>query len=131
MASALLWHGAWGQPQCKGEAGSAEATQHNVRDPLGSPQAGSDPHLVQLRSGAGAVKQEAAEGAVDAVAEVIHEALLAATLFLWRGAGRGFGGLGHTGGPVPPSHLPSELGCSTGTSSLAVMLAAKVKAEVT
>lgn len=102
-----------------------------MRDPPGSPQAGPDPHLVQLRSWAGGVKQEAAEGAVDAIAEVIHEALLAARLFLWRGARRGLEvGLGHTGGPIPPSHIPSEPGCSTGTSSLAVMLAAKVKAEV-
>ena len=68
--------------------------------------------------------------AIDAIAEVIDKAPLAARLFPW-GAGRGSEAHRHSGRPIPWSHLPSEPGCSTGTSSLLVILAAKVKAEVT
>lgn len=85
---------------------------------------------MQQRLGAGTVKQDTAEGTVDAIAEVIDEAPLAARLFPW-GVGRGSGAHGHRGRPIPWSYLPSEPGCSMGTSSLPVMLAAKVKAEVT
>lgn len=85
---------------------------------------------MQQRLRAGAVKQDAAEGSIDAIAEVVDEALLAAGLFPW-GNREGLRGHGPTGRPVPRPHVPSEPGCSAGTSSLAVMLAARVKAEVT
>lgn len=82
---------------------------------------------------AGAVKQDAAEGSIDAITEVVDEALLAAGLFPW-GSREGLRGHGPTGRLVPHGpqpHGPSEPGCSMGISSLAVMLAARVKAEVT
>lgn len=95
------------ESSCLALPGWAENMPDNVRDPWGSHQVGPDPHLVQLRCGAGPVKQEAAEGAVDAVTKVIHEALLAARLFLWRGARlRVVQAHGWAHPTRPPSHQP-------------------------
>lgn len=113
-----------------GEALRSRGQQDTPYYSAGLPPARPDPHLMQQRLRAGTVKQDTAEGAIDAIAEVIDKAPLAARLFPW-GAGRGSEAHRHSGRPIPWSHLPSEPGCSTGMSSLLVILAAKVKAEVT